>query len=53
MFMSSQVAVTLEDLLDKCATIKAGHQVLILAATDGLHGGPNLGGGAGGGLLLN
>ena len=42
MFMPKHVAATLEDLLDTCAKIKAGHQVLILAATDGLHGGPNL-----------
>src|SRR3990170_3579867 len=42
MFMPKQVAATLEDLLDTCAKIKAGHQVLILAANDGLSGGPNL-----------
>jgi hypothetical protein len=42
MLMSSQAAVGLTDLLDNCAAIQAGQEVLILAVTDGLHGGPNL-----------
>ena len=42
MLMSNQAAATLNDLLDNCATIQAGQEVLILAAADGLHGGPNL-----------
>ena len=42
MLMSTQIATALGDLLDNCACIKPGQQVLILAANDGLSGGPNL-----------
>lgn len=40
--MPPQVAVAINDLMDNCAEVEAGQQVLILAATDGLHGGWNL-----------
>ncbi len=42
MLMSNQADATLEDLLDRCAANQAGQRVLIVAATDGLRGGPNL-----------
>ncbi len=42
MLMSSQVAAALGDLLDVCARIQPGHEVLIVAANDGIYGGPNL-----------
>jgi len=35
-------ATAIDDLLDHCARIKAGQEVLILAQIDGLHGGDNL-----------
>lgn len=42
MLMPSQLATTVGDVLDNCACIEAGQRVLILAANDGLYGGPNL-----------
>ncbi len=35
-------AVAINDLLDQCARIKAGQEVVLLAHIDGLHGGDNL-----------
>jgi hypothetical protein len=35
-------AVAIDDMLDHCAQIKAGQEVLILAQIDGLYGGDNL-----------
>jgi len=35
-------AVAIDDLLDHCAKIQAGQEVLLLAQIDGLHGGDNL-----------
>ena len=35
-------AVAIDDMLDHCAQIRAGQEVLILAQTDGLYGGDNL-----------
>ena len=35
-------AVAVDDMLDHCARIQAGQEVLILAQIDGLHGGDNL-----------
>lgn len=35
-------AVAIDDMLDKCARIEAGQEVLILAHVDGLYGGDNL-----------
>ena len=40
--MPRQVAIAINDLLDACAEIKPGQQVLIVAASDGLTGGYNL-----------
>lgn len=40
--MSHRIMTAINDLLDHCASIEAGQHVLILAAPDGLHGGPNL-----------
>lgn len=37
-----QVAIAISDLLDRCAKIQAGQEVLIASAVDGLHGGDNL-----------
>ena len=42
MYMPRQAALAINDLLDNCAAIQAGQQVLILAATEGLGGGVNL-----------
>jgi hypothetical protein len=35
-------AIAIDDMLDNCARIKAGQEVLILAQIDGLYGGDNL-----------
>ena len=35
-------SVAIDDMLDHCAQIKAGQEVLILAQIDGLYGGDNL-----------
>jgi hypothetical protein len=35
-------AIAIDDMLDKCALIEAGQEVLILAHVDGLYGGDNL-----------
>ncbi|MHB8091053.1 MAG: M29 family metallopeptidase [Syntrophales bacterium] len=35
-------AVAIDDMLDNCAKIKAGQEVVVLAHIDGLHGGDNL-----------
>jgi len=35
-------AIAIDDMLDHCARIKAGQEVLILAQVDGLYGGDNL-----------
>lgn len=35
-------AVAINDLLDHCAKIQAGQEVLLLAHVDGLYGGDNL-----------
>jgi len=46
--MSNQIgipvsaAVSINDLLDNCARIQAGQEVLLLAHIDGLHGGDNM-----------
>jgi hypothetical protein len=40
--MPRQVAIAINDLLDACAEIKPGQQVLIVAASDGLTGGYNI-----------
>lgn len=40
--MPRQAAIAVNDLLDNCAEVKAGQQVVILAAFDGLSGGANL-----------
>ncbi len=40
--MPRQVAVSINELLDRCAEIKAGQEVLIVAAPDGLTGGYNV-----------
>ena len=37
-----QAAIAISDLLDHCAKIKAGQEVLLLAQIDGLYGGDNL-----------
>ena len=38
----SKAATTVNDLLDNCACVQAGQNVLILAANDGLRGGANI-----------
>ena len=40
--MPRQAAMTVNDLLDNCAEVKPGQQVVIVAAFDGLAGGANL-----------
>ena len=40
--MPRQAAMTVNDLLDNCAEVKPGQQVVIAAAFDGLAGGANL-----------
>lgn len=40
--MPHQAAVAINELLDECARLQPGQQVLIVAAPDGLHGGINL-----------
>ena len=35
-------SVAIDDLLDHCAKVKAGQEVLLLAQIDGLYGGDNL-----------
>jgi len=41
-YMPADAAVAINDMLDCCAVVKPGQNVLILAAVDGLHGGRNL-----------
>ncbi len=41
-YMPADTAVAINDMLDCCAVVKPGQNVLILAAIDGLHGGRNL-----------
>ena len=41
-YMPADAAVAINDMLDNCAVVKPGQNVLILAALDGLHGGRNL-----------
>jgi hypothetical protein len=38
----SGAAIAIDDMLDKCAQIRAGQEVLVLAHIDGLYGGDNL-----------
>ena len=40
--MPKGAAIAINDLLDHCASIQAGQEVLVLAQFDGLHGGDNL-----------
>ena len=40
--MNHRIGTAIDDLLDRCARVEAGQKVLIVAAPDGLHGGPNL-----------
>ena len=40
--MTRGAAIAIDDMLDQCAQIKAGQEVLILAQIDGLYGGDNL-----------
>ena len=40
--MPRDAAIAINDMLDKCAQIQAGQEVLILAQIDGLYGGDNL-----------
>ena len=40
--MPRRVAIAINDLVDSCAEIKSGQQVLIVAASDGLTGGVNV-----------
>ena len=40
--MPPEAAIAVNDLLDNCAEIQEGQQVLIVAATDGLYGGINI-----------
>ena len=35
-------AIAINDLLEHCAKVQTGQEVLILAHVDGLHGGDNL-----------
>ena len=35
-------AIAIDDMLDKCAQIRAGQEVLVLAHIDGLYSGDNL-----------
>ena len=41
-YLPPEAAIAINDMLDKCARVEPGQQVLILAANDGLHGGHNL-----------
>jgi hypothetical protein len=41
-YMPADAVVAINDMLDCCAVVKPGQNVLILAAVDGLHGGRNL-----------
>jgi hypothetical protein len=41
-YLPADAAVAINDMLDCCAVVKPGQNVLILAAVDGLHGGRNL-----------
>ncbi len=41
-YTPADAAVAINDMLDCCAVVKPGQNVLILAAIDGLHGGRNL-----------
>ena len=41
-YMPADAAVAINDMLDCCAVVQPGQNVLILAAIDGLHGGRNL-----------
>ena len=38
----SGASIAIDDMLDKCAQIEEGQEVLILAQIDGLYGGDNL-----------
>ena len=38
-YMPADAAVAINDMLDCCAVVQPGQNVLILAAVDGLHGG--------------
>ena len=40
--ISRQAAIAVGDMLDCCARIRAGQEVLIAAHVEGLHGGDNL-----------
>src|SRR5512139_743388 len=40
--MTSGTALAINDLLDNCAEIKAGQEVVLLAHLDGMYGGDNL-----------
>ncbi len=40
--MPPEAAQSVNDMLDNCACVEAGQHVLILAASDGLHGGRNM-----------
>jgi len=40
--LTKGASIAIGDLLDTCAAIKEGQEVLILAQMDGLHGGDNL-----------
>jgi len=37
-----QAAIAVADMIDNCAKVKPGMNVLIVAANDGLHGGVNI-----------
>jgi hypothetical protein len=41
-YIPADAAVAINDMLDCCAVVKPGQNVLILAAIDGLYGGRNL-----------
>lgn len=40
--MPAGAAIAIADMLDECAQVKPGHEVLILAELDGLYGGDNM-----------
>ncbi len=42
MSMPTSAAITISDMLDKCAKLQTGQEVLILAHIDGLYGGDNM-----------
>src|SRR5262249_36601920 len=41
-FIPKQAAIAVADMVDNCAKVKPGMNVLIIAANDGLHGGVNI-----------